>query len=219
MIRVGIVAEGPSDFLVLKAMMKHACPDVEFEELHPNNPAFSVPGNGWRGVKAWCERNGPRLELLMIGVVGRPLHLIVIHADCSMADKVGSERPCPEAADTANALKAVVEGVWLGRDPRPEFVVVATPAQSSDAWVVATFDPPFANLANIECDKAVEEEFVRRYRWRRRDGQVKKSTSAYRPLAEMIGPHHDLVRTRCPQAEVFRTNFLTAVARVSPPSP
>ena len=50
----------------------------------------------------------------------------------------------------------------VGRDPRPKFVVIVTPSQSSDAWVAATLNPPYANLSDIECDKAVENEFARR---------------------------------------------------------
>lgn len=132
MIRVGIVAEGPSDWYVLEAVMRTMSADLEFEHLQPDI-TLTNPRNGWRGVKAWCEENGPRLELLMTGVVGRPLHLLVIHADCSMADKVGAGRPCPPAVDTARALRGVIGSTWLRRLPMPMFVIIACPAQSHEA--------------------------------------------------------------------------------------
>ncbi len=214
MLRVGIVAEGPSDWIVLEEVMKTVHADIEFERLRPDMTLLSGSPFGWRGVKAWCEEHGARLELLMRGIPGRPLHLVVIHADCSMADKARVERPCPPAADTASALGRVIEAEWLGRDPRPEFVVVATPSKSSDAWVVATLNPPFANLSSIECDKAVEEELVRRRLLRKKDGQVKKQARVYAPIAAGIGPAIDSLCLHCPQAEVFRSNFRAAVAQL-----
>jgi hypothetical protein len=216
MLRVGIVAEGPSDWLVLEEVMKSVHPDLEFVRLQPNrtlSPGFS---QGWRGVKAWCETNGSRLELIMASASARPIHILAIHADCSMADKANAEHPCPPASDTAVALAKVIEKDWLGRDPRPAFVVIATPSQSSDAWVVATLDPPCANLTEIECDKAVEDEFVRRKLLRRRVGQVKKQEKIYAPIAARINQAIETVCTHCPQAEVFRSNFRDAVARSLP---
>ncbi len=214
MLRVGIVAEGPSDWIVFEEVMKTVHPDVEFEHLQPDQTLLSGFPNGWRGVKAWCEENGSRLEVLMQGVVGRPLHLLVIHADCSMANKAGAERPCPPAHDTAAALGDVIHNSWLGRNPRPGFVILAIPAQSSDAWVLATLEPPYANLADLECDKAAEDDFARRRLLRRRpDGQIKKNAGRYAPLAAQIGPHIESVCQHCPQAEVFRSDFRSAVGR------
>ena len=75
MLRVGIVAEGPSDWLVLEEVMKTVHPPKSNScSLQPGlRRSFPALGNGWRGVKAWCEENGPRLESIMTGVPGRPL--------------------------------------------------------------------------------------------------------------------------------------------------
>ena len=222
MVRVGIVAEGPSDWLVLEEVwlvleevMRAVYAEIEFVRLQPDYTMTSL-GQGWRGVRAWCQENGPRLDLIMTGIPGRILHLLIIHADCSMADKAGVEHPCPPASDTAIALGKIIEVEWLGRDPKPDFVVIATPSQSSDAWAIATFDPPYANLAGIECDKWVEDEFVRRKFMKRKDGQVKKSAKRYEPIAARIGQAIDLVCHNCTQAETFRSDFRVAVARILP---
>ena len=229
MIRVGIVAEGSTDFLVLEAIMKTVTSDIEFEHIHPAPAVSSRLGNGWRGVKAWCEENGPEIEAYLTGVRSRPLNLLVIHADCSMADKFGADRPCPPAADTALALKEVIEKTWLGRDPAPDFVILAIPAMSSDAWIVAAFEEPYPNLPSIECDKGVEDEFVRRKIFRRRtdvrmrngrkvkESRVQKTTELYGPMAAKCGQTIDNVCTHCPQAEVFCSNFRVAVERSLPP--
>jgi hypothetical protein len=230
MLRVGIVAEGPSDWLVLEEVMKTVHPDIEFVRLQPNQTLFAGIGQGWKGVRAWCQKNGQRLGLIMQGLIDRPIQILVIHADCSMADEEGADRPCPPASETAGALKRVIEQSWLNLDPFPEFVVLATPAMSSDAWVIAAFEQPIPNLALIECDKAIEDEFVRRRIFRKREQvrmrkgrkikefQVKKNTEIYGPMAVRCGQVIDQVCAHCPQAEAFRINFQAAVARSSPPS-
>ena len=162
MLRVGIVAEGITDFMVLEEVMRSIHPTIEFDRLHPGKPALASLGQGWTGVRRWCERYGNQLETLLLDVPSLPLHLIVIHVDCSMADQVGAERPCPPPANTAQALTEIVQKSWLQRDPRPEFVVFAAPSKAVEAWIAATFKEPYKNLADIECDKAVEDEFVRR---------------------------------------------------------
>jgi hypothetical protein len=202
MLRVGIVAEGPSDWLVLKEVMKAVHPDIEFVHLQPDQTLANRRPNGWKGVRAWCREFGPQLETFMTGV-GSPLHLLVIHADCSMAHNEGAEHPCPPAA----ALRDIILTSWLGRNPRPHFLVVATPSKTIDAWVVATLDPPYANLAAIECDIAAEDELVCRKYLRRRDGEVKKQAAKYQPLAIRVGLQLHDVCNLCPQAAVFRGEF------------
>ena len=211
MMRVGIVAEGQSDFQVLEASMRAVRPDSQFVRLQPD-VTLSNPRNGWRGVKFWCEENGPRLESIMTGVVGNPLHLLVVHVDCSMADKVSAERPCPPATDTSAALRQVVGATWINLSPIPQFVLIACPAQSHESWIVATLDPPYQSLANLECDKAVEDELARRKLLRRNaKGEVKKQAIRYQPLADRVGQMFDLVCERCGTAAEFRRLFLSAV--------
>lgn len=203
--RVGIVAEGKSDFMVIEAVLKGIDPTIEPQRIWPDFTVDGRPhGYGWRGVKAWCVENGPRLETFMRGVRGREIDLLVVHVDCSMADKVGAHRPCPPASDTADALCAVVLGDWLNREPSPLFLIVATPAQASDAWVVAALSPPFARIHEIECLPSPESELVRRRLLRRgSDGDVKKSASKYEPLAMNITDALDTVRAACGEADRF----------------
>lgn len=219
MLRVGVVSEGVSDFLVLQVVMRSVRPDAEFFHLHPQDD--SLLGRGWKGVRAWCSRNAPALETLMAEFPGGPLALVVVHADCSMADKVGADRPCPPSLDTATALAAVVGETWLGRKPCPPSILIATPAMTIDTWVVATLEPLTVDLATIECNEAAEDELVKPVwgptkKLRRRDGEIKKPRSAYGPFAERVAANLPLVLARCPRAEAFRAEFARAVAHVPP---
>jgi hypothetical protein len=210
MLRVGIIAEGKSEWLVLEAIMRKLYTNIEFERLRPDMTHTSKSPYGWRGVKAWCQEMGPTLETFMTGVKGRELHLLVIHTDCSMAHNENADRPCPPAVDTANALHQVIFERWLDRKDLPPFVVVALPSKSTDAWVVAALDPPYSKLASVECEWNAENELVARRLLRKKDGAVKKSEVQYKPLAEQTARRLDEVQARCRQAHRFVEDFLAA---------
>jgi hypothetical protein len=215
MIRVGIVAEGTSDWLALEELMRTVHPDVDFVRLRPDMTLASLSPHGWKGVKAWCQQEGARLEALLSGISGFPIHLLVIHVDCSMAHNVEVLHPCPPARATADALRKVLVREWLGLPSLPGFVVLATPSRTTDAWIVAALQPPYSGNKPLECDDLAERELVRRRFLRLRDGEVKKPAAKYRPLAEAMAQALDHVCEICTEAERFRQDFATAVASIS----
>lgn len=215
MIRVGIVAEGPSDCLALEEIMRAVHPQIDFLRLRPDMTLVSGSPHGWRGVKAWCQQEGGRLETLLTGVPGLPIHLLVIHVDCSMAHNAGVLHPCPPARTTADALREVVVQDWLNQASLPEFVALVTPSRTTDAWVVAALNPPYSGKEPLECDNGAERELVRRRLLRLRDGEVKKPDAKYRPLVDAMIKDLAHVCEICTEASRFRVEFATAVQRVS----
>lgn len=212
MVRVGIVAEGKSEWLVLEAVMQAIHQDIEFVRIRPDLDMLSGDPFGWRGVKSWCAENGRALDAFMKGVENKPLDILVVHCDCSMADKVGANHPCPPPTNTANALRQVIIAQWLGLADTPWFVVLATPSRMIDAWVVATLDPPYRKLATIECEEAVENELVARHLLRKKGKEVKKQERRYAPLAKQVGDQLARVRSLCSEAERFASEFHAVVA-------
>ncbi len=213
MIRIGIVAEGKSDWLALEELMKSVHPDVDFIHLRPDMTLVSRSPHGWKGVRAWCQQEGGRLEALLSGIQGYPIHLLVIHVDCSMAHNVGALHPCPPARATTDALREVLVQNWLGLQSLPGFVLLATPSRTTDAWIVAALDPPYSGQEPLECDDLAEMELVRRRLLRLRYGEVKKPDAKYRPLAEAMAQAIDRVCEICTEAERFREDFAAAVGR------
>ncbi len=212
MIRVGLVAEGPSDWLALEELIRTVVPDADFLHIRPDMTLVSKSPHGWRGVRAWCHEMGPHLESFLSGVPGLPLHLLIIHADCSMAHNVGISHPCPPADATSNALRDLVTCDWLGRTSLPGFVVLATPSLSTETWIVAALSPPYQGSVPLECDSNVERELVRRRLLRLRDGEVKKPASKYQPLAKQMAQKIQEVCEACPEAARFRTEFTAAAS-------
>jgi hypothetical protein len=214
MIRVGIVAEGKSDWLALEELMRAVHPDIDFVHLRPDMTLVSRSPHGWTGVRAWCQQEGARLEALLSGVPGFPIHLLVIHVDCSMAHNVEALYPCPPARDTADALREILVRDWLGRPSLPGFVVLATPSRTTDAWIVAALEPPYFGNEPLECDDLAERELFRRRLLRLRDGEIKKPDAKYRPLAENMAQALDRVCEVCTEAARFRTEFAAAARSV-----
>ncbi len=211
--RVGIVTEGTSDFLVLSAIVESILPGTETMALWPDTAASGRPF-GWRGVKSWCEEHGNRLETLMRGVPGREIDLLIVHVDCSMADKVGARMPCPPARDTSDGLRSVILDAWIGRAGLA-WIVTTTPSLTTDTWAIAALEPEYRPDGELECDLGVEAELVRRKRLRRKGGRVAKPGTAYRSLSGEVTASLDRVRSRCPEAERFCREVMGAAETVN----
>jgi hypothetical protein len=213
--RIGVVSEGSSDWVVLEAFIRSVLgEDVEFQRLVPEQPAGQpVQGGGWPAVRAWCLEWGSKLEALMRGVEGQDLHLLVIHVDCSMAQNVGARHPCPPAKTTADALRSVINSSWLGRPTQPPYLVLATPAQATEAWLVAALVPPYGRLASVECRVDVENELVARRILSRRPGGggVRKPVARFEPLAADMVQRLADVRAACSEADRFGLELLSAI--------
>ncbi len=216
MIRVGIVAEGKSEWWVFEEVMRALHPNIEVLRIRLDQTQSARAPNGWRGVRAWCEEYGPSLAQFMVAVPERPLHLLIVHADCSMAHNAGIVNPCPPAYQTAEALRHHVIGTWLGLAAEPAYVIVANPSLSTDAWVVAALEPPYIHLNNVECRANVENELVARHLLRNKNGAVQKSEARYLPLARSVAGRLVDVRTRCSQADYFCVQFLNRIPMVQP---
>ncbi|MEW6364369.1 MAG: hypothetical protein AB1714_06985 [Acidobacteriota bacterium] len=221
--RFAVVTEGPSDYLVLRAVIRKVFPGAEVVPVHPEVPLAAYPeyhraagtggrGTGWRGVKAWCEDYGDTLRLFMRAVVGDEYDALGIHIDASMADKVGAERPCPPARATTDQLRRVVIRDWLGLREMPGFLAFATPSKSTDAWVVAALRIP---VQDLECDKAVERLLWQKKHLRMKDGRVLKPRSKYESLAAHVANELALVRKLCTESD----RFITDIGRLTPLAP
>ncbi len=213
--RIGIIAEGRSDWDMIEGITNSLFPDLDFVEICPDydNPERK-PNKpfGWRGVKAWCEENGQLLDILMKGVKGKELDILIIHIDASMADKVINPLPaCPRARQTTDPLRDIIITQWLNYAILPDYVVLVTPSKMTDTWIVATLNP---NTINIECDLTVENVLVGRGLLRKKGGKVKKPSHRYLPLVKRVVQNITQVRIDCTEADRFINEFQTAYANV-----
>ena len=231
---IAAVVEGPTDAIVLQAILRAMLPDEADFVFHRLQPEGSVAfgsasfgiGVGWVGVYRWSRKSAQEGDGSVSGSSALSYHdLLIVHVDADVAGQTyasGSiqdapsedlpcEEPCPPARDTTNALRAVVLN-WLGEHECPSRVVLCTPSKSTEAWVIAAIWP--------------ENNVVRRADWECRpnpEGQLaalpkqlrfEKRPSDYRRRESALTEAWPTVSARLTEAGRFDEEFRAAVGAV-----
>ena len=162
-LRIAASVEGPTDVIVLEAVLKALLPDADFEfqTLQPegsvafDSAPFNGTGVGWVGVYRWSLQAAREGGGSVSGSSALSNHdVLIVHVDADVAsetyasgkirdaprDDLPCEQPCPPPDKTTNALRAVVLN-WLGEHGCPPRVVLCTPSKSTEAWVLAAVWP------------------------------------------------------------------------------
>ena len=102
---IGIAAEGPTDYLVLKTVIDTITgEDNRFLALQPEPDMMGRYGNGWKGVWKWCKENSslekimdeiqPKIDVIIIQMDGdvvrkeKEVHCQCDSTDCEEKGKV-----------------------------------------------------------------------------------------------------------------------------------
>lgn len=221
-LRIGLVVEGTTDFIVLEAALTAILRDhtLIFTRLQPSGDETfgSVSRVGWGGVLEWCLQNTTDLQERLL----KDLDLVVLNVDADVAEKQYSDvfgrqqapfdnlpcdKPCPPASDTVDALRAVVLS-WVGGRICSNWVL-CIPSKCMEAWLVPILleDQPAA-LAGLECNRQVEEILIRHKNpklLKRKDQRLRKITKAYRDVSPLITERWRRITEHCEQASHFET--------------
>ncbi len=223
---IGTVVEGPTDRLVLQAVLDTLFPgDHRYFPLQPTE-TFGERGTGWKGVRRWCyetwQREGSSLEKILSGDTGSPLDLLVIHVDADIAGEHDLQdeddapvrdvqQPCPPIEATTNQLRLVIAH-WLQRDDFPSKLILAIPAQDTESWTFAALFPEDALCAraDYECSQSGRDHpgyrlTLKKYGklLRRRGGEIKKPKRLYEQVVPQVAANWDTVCRICHQAQRF----------------
>ncbi|MBT9555871.1 MAG: hypothetical protein IV100_07580 [Myxococcales bacterium] len=226
-LRVALVAEGPTDAVVIEAALKALLPrSFVLTLLQPESTAIER-GGGWGGVLRWClafaERGSATFEAdpTMPG-----FDLFVIHADadvaeCSYGDvsrdvadiaerrgwsALPSPQSCPPPGASADVVRACLLD-WAGLGQAGRKTVICVPSKAIDAWLVAAVLPDGHKLlTNLECKLNVASQAESLPKGQR----IRKAVKCYRDYAPTITAEWSVVRARCTQAERFSTDVETA---------
>ena len=87
---IGIVCEGPTDYILLKAITDHITKEENhFNALQPEQDLCGRYGNGWKGVWKWCTDNAEQKEKLMKEISpGLDLLIVQMDGDVSRKEKI-----------------------------------------------------------------------------------------------------------------------------------
>ena len=230
-LRIAAVSEGPTDGVVLQAIVDAlaAGREFEFNTVQPEGSAafgateYGNTGVGWAGVYRWSRESIEEGGGSVSGSAVFDHHdLLIVHIDADVASKTYAsagivdpprddlpcDRPCPPATDSTNALRAVVLN-WLGEARPPSRLVYCTPSMDMEAWVVALVWP--------------DNAFVQRGDWECRPnpgGQLsalplhmrfRKTTRDYKRKQRDFGAGWPRVAAMLTEAERFERELLAAV--------
>lgn len=177
--RVGIVCEGSTDFVVLEALALDLLSADECVLLHPDFDRLRASGDaahapGWQGVRTFLRTSGVALGLLVYDV-------IVIQVDASirhLRELKLSPSSVPEGSvDPLNPLREHVR-TWAGGG-LPESAVIVLPREELESWLVAAH----TNLKDIEAIADPAGELASRGLIGIKRGKPDKDARLYRTLA------------------------------------
>lgn len=143
--QVGIVCEGSTDYVVLKAIVTEVLASHEptvsllqppFDRLERISDARK-PAGGWQAVRSYL-----RAGRLQVALRVAALDLIIVHVDASIRKLPELDRDL-----TDDALETLCDHVkeWIGI-PVPDSVIITLPREELEAWILAAN----TKLKNVE---------------------------------------------------------------------
>lgn len=223
-LRIAVVAEGPTDLIVIEAALKALLPRSFVPTLLQPEATRPKLGTGWGGVLRWClefaSRHHGQLEddpLL------QEFDLLVIHVDADVAgsayEDVGPETavrahergwpplpcatPCPPPDGSVAEMRRRVLA-WANLGALGPKTVLCVPSKSVDAWLAAAvLDGNHALLNDLECNLNLEDQLGVLPMANR----VRKSAREYRTREKQVTDAWRVVRERCTQADRFSNDI------------
>lgn len=226
--KVGIVAEGKSDFLVLKCYVeewgKSYLPNepIIVQSYQPTIDATSGEWGkgGWTLVKAWCDNNPPSTRKNQIF---KPLFrheescdALVIQLDGDIVGHYIDSTPgvvlpggVLNKIQRANLVNSVIE-IWLW--PNEELKTdrysydqhIKLPAiRTIEAWIVAGLDENIADPEEINAQAELMRLKPELTVQKKGRVQLKKSGKKWLGLAETTAEKLNHIRGKCDQVELF----------------
>lgn len=132
--RVGIVCEGRTDFVLLEQIVVSVFGPCEVDPVQPMRDALRPGGwqeAGWTQVRAWCRARDADVIADEMTLGGLDAFVIQVDGDLCGREGLPATRP---------ALCAHIRGDWLGGGVLPHGVVICIPAAATDTWLWAAVE-------------------------------------------------------------------------------
>lgn len=129
--RVGVICEGRTDFILLEQVVLSVFGPCEIDALQPMRDRLNASGwrsGGWTLVKKWCEERGAEgiADDMELGA----MDALVVQVDGDLCGREG----LPSGRE---ALCDHIKRTWIGEGTLPRGVVICIPAMATDTWLVA----------------------------------------------------------------------------------
>lgn len=229
-LRVALVAEGPTDKVVIGAAVAGLLGVSPFV-LIQLQPEESLPFNqvrgGWGGVYHWCRQAAARAGgALRHDPLFSTFDILILHLDADVAEKQYNEagiadpvndlpcgRPCPPPGATTNQLRTVLLR-WAGETDVSPRTVLCTPSTCTEAWVLSALYPTdkIVVSGDVECYATPDRALQAKPKTGRLVTSGKKVIEQYRRRAREITAAWPQTRALCTEAERFSSEFETAIS-------
>lgn len=84
---IGIVCEGPTDYIIISGVVdKIAAEDNQYFLLQPEDDLTGAYGNGWKGVWKWCKDHAEILDNYLKDIIPE-IDILIIQMDGDVARK------------------------------------------------------------------------------------------------------------------------------------
>lgn len=181
---VGIVCEGPTDFVILRSVIDTITGEKnEYRRIQPEQNVCGQYGNGWKGVWKWCQNHSeilaqymkdaqPVLDFLVVQLDGdvsrkeKPVHCKCDSIKCDfrgisnplMCDinSCPIVLPCQEHGVPVTGYISHLKGLINSLLNQSDDVCVAIPCDSLETWIVAAYD----GLKNVEFVESPWEKII-----------------------------------------------------------
>ncbi|MCP4109263.1 MAG: hypothetical protein GY749_27680 [Desulfobacteraceae bacterium] len=228
--KIGTIVEGPTDRLMLKAIIDKIFPEEHsYLDLQPtgNGASFGTTGTGWKGVRRFCFDLRQYLNTNIADfITDHQLDLLIIHVDADIALESDLQenlmnpvenvnQPCPPITPTIAKLQEVVAR-WLNLDSASQFpsqVIISIPSQDTENWLFAALfpDDELCRHNDYECIQNNSRKHpaylltLKNYNkiLKRKNGEIKKSKKNYQKVLENLIKNWDKVCEICSQAKAF----------------
>ncbi len=230
--KIGTVVEGPTDRLLLKAIINKLYPgEHDYRDLQPldTGDSFGSRGAGWKGVRRFCYDVWQHYDTDVVSLMADYyLDLLVIHVDADIALETDLQedmpnplqdvsQPCPPTITptAANLQQVIIK--WLNLDNVNQLspnVIIVIPAQDSENWIFAGLftNDPLCQQANYECLHPENSHQHPAYLLilqdygkvlQRKDGKIKKPRKKYQKIVPKVVDNWNKVCEICSQAQMF----------------
>ncbi len=233
-LRIALVAEGITDFVVLKAVIEAMLNGRSFD-LKLLQPEESVAftgagmagllGGGWKGVYKWCRQSARRSGgSISTDVLFDNYDLLVLHLDADVAGEdpanypitpiselaghLPCEHACPPPEATTNPLRIEMLS-WIGENTLPPRTILCTPSKSIEAWVIAAFFPNDKEMIKRgwECHPRPESRLAQQ----KLPHRFGKSQAEYEERRMQFQANWPVIAERLSEAARFQHDFRIAM--------
>lgn len=231
--RAAIVAEGPTDRIVIGAAMSRVLGEKAFilRQIQPEeSSAFPQSlGRGWSGVYRWCRQASARAGgAIRNDPLFATYNLLILHLDADVANAsyasagiIDTENdlpcnlPCPPACDSTNALRNVMLR-WIGEASAPPRTILCTPSKMTEAWVLCALYPTDQAVTSgaVECTAHPDHRLQSKPANKRLVSGGRRIVRMYQSRASETAASWHRVRALCAEAERFSAE-LEAIIRTA----